>query len=111
MGARRYDGLGEWYDAEVRTGPAAVVSSLARRTATDLLGAGWGRCVDVGCGTGTALRPMTGLGWKVVGVAASFGQTTIAKRASASVVVCADALRLPFGSGTVDVAVSILAHT
>jgi SAM-dependent methyltransferase len=109
-----YEGLGEWYDREVRSGPAARVSALAVETMAALLGTGAGRCLDVACGTGIAIPAIAGLGWDVTGVDLS---PDLLARAAAhladtgAALVEGDAAALPFADGTFDAVVSVLAWT
>jgi SAM-dependent methyltransferase len=107
----RYDGLADWYDAELgRLGltPAAVGALLR------LVGPGPGRCLDLGCGTGVALAGLAGLGWRVTGVDLSGDQLRLARgRAAGRAVdlVKADAARLPFPDGVFDAVASLFTHT
>ncbi len=50
----RYDGLAAWYE-EFRPALSDYESEALER----LLGPGDGRCLDLGCGTGVALEPLT----------------------------------------------------
>jgi ubiquinone/menaquinone biosynthesis C-methylase UbiE len=115
MGDRpRYDGLAEWYDAEIRQGPAADVTATALQSLIRLLGSGPGKCLDVGCGTGIALPELSKLHWSVVGVDISADQLRIAReKATGSDVELleADASHLPFPSASFDAVVSMLTHS
>lgn len=106
--ASRYDGYADWYE-EYLSGPA---SEHTRRTGVALasaVGPGSGRCLDVGCGTGVHAAHLAELGWSVVGVDVSGDQLRIAgKRIPVAV---ADAVELPFGTGTLDAVVATLIHT
>src|SRR5207244_336536 len=110
----RYDGLGEWYDREVRSGPATRVSALAVETTARLLGRGPGRCLDVACGTGIAIPRLAALGWEVTGV--DLSPDLLARAAdhldgSAVELVEGDAAALPFADGSFEAVVSMLAST
>jgi SAM-dependent methyltransferase len=55
------------------------------------------RTLDVGCGTGFITRHLPGV---VVGTDRSLGMLRLARSRIAGPMVCADALRLPFGRGS-----------
>jgi SAM-dependent methyltransferase len=108
---RRYDGLADWYDAEMRRLP---LTATATGTVAGLLGPGHGRCLDLACGTGILLPGLTALGWRVTGVDVSGDQLRLARRRAAGCgasLVQADASRLPFPDATFDAVVSLFAHT
>jgi SAM-dependent methyltransferase len=118
MGSRparpRYDGIGEWYDREVRSGPAARISALAVDTAARLLGPGPGRCLDVACGTGIAIPALVSLGWEVTGVDVSrelLGLAADHLDGTGVELVEGDAAALPFPGGSFDAVVLVLAST
>jgi SAM-dependent methyltransferase len=118
MGSRparpRYDGIGEWYDREVRSGPAARISALAVGTAARLLGPGPGRCLDVACGTGIAIPALASLGWEVTGVDVSSEMLALAADhldCTGVELVEGDAGALPFPDGAFDAVVLVLAST
>ena len=108
MPTARYDGHTEWYEAFA----SAPVFAPAREAAIELLGAGPGRCLDLGCGTGLALPLLVDAGWDVVGTDASSDQLASARaRSPESTLLRADAHELPFADGELDGVVSILTHT
>jgi SAM-dependent methyltransferase len=110
----RYDGLADWYDSEIRLGPAADVTATALLSLIRLLGSGPGKCLDVGCGTGIALPELSKLHWSVVGVDISADQLRIAReraRGSDVELLEADASHLPFPSASFDAVVSMLTHS
>ena len=109
--SKTYDGLADWYDREVRTGAGAEVSRLAVDVAIQLLGAGPGRLLDIGCGTGIAFRAVTASGWSPVGVDLSKDQLSLASPLLPGRVIQADARNLPFDSGSFDAGLSLLSHT
>jgi SAM-dependent methyltransferase len=103
----RYDPIADWYDHEFMALPVAAVP---RETALRLLGAGPGRLLDVGCGTGVHTVTFAEAGWSVVGVDLSEEMLRLA-RARDLAVVKADAAALPLDDGSFDAAVSIFTHT
>jgi len=110
MPVARYDGETEWYESFARS----EVFTAARRAAVQLLGAGPGRCLDLGCGTGLAVPLLVDTGWTVTGVDASADQLAVAQRDGgglAAALLVADAHALPFDDGEFDAVVSILTHT
>ena len=109
MGSARYDGVADWYDRHVAWSTAAAAPLIAR-----LAGRGSGWCLDVGCGTGVHLAALAEAGWSVVGVDASADQLRVARRRAGPVVaglVQADAVRLPFPTGSCPLVVSAFTHT
>ncbi|MFL6073217.1 MAG: class I SAM-dependent methyltransferase [Mycobacteriales bacterium] len=89
----RYDGLADWYD-ETSAGWAEV----NRADLLALLGAGDGRCLDLGCGTGQYFPILRASGRTVVGLDHSADQLRLARGRGAPV-VRADATALPFRDG------------
>ena len=69
----RYDGLADWYEATLLGDP------LVPDTALRLLGAGPGRLLDVGCGTGFHTVRFAEAGWSVVGIDPSDDQLRLAR--------------------------------
>ena len=100
----RYDGLAEWYESTLLGDP--VVPDTACR----LLGAGPGRLLDVGCGTGFHTVRFAEAGWSVVGIDPSDDQLRLARRRGLDV-IHGRGEKLPFGDGEFDAAVSIWTHT
>ena len=105
----RYDGQTEWYESFA----SSELMSTARAFAVDLLGRGTGRCLDIGCGTGRALRLLAECGWTVVGTDVSSDQLEVAGHQARDVaqLVRADAHALPFADAEFSAAISILTHT
>jgi SAM-dependent methyltransferase len=100
----RYDGLSEWYEATLLGDP--VVPDTACR----LLGAGPGRLLDVGCGTGFHTVRFAEAGWSVVGIDPSHDQLRHARERGLEV-VSGRGEELPFGEDEFDAAVSLWTHT
>jgi SAM-dependent methyltransferase len=100
----RYDGLSEWYEATLLGDPTVPDTALR------LLGAGPGRLLDVGCGTGFHTVRFAEAGWSVVGVDPSEGQLRLA-RGRGLEVVHGHGEELPFDDGVFDAAVSLWTHT
>jgi SAM-dependent methyltransferase len=108
---RRYDGLADWYDQEIRR---LDVTATALQSLTALLGPGPGKCLDLGCGTGIAIPDLAKMGWTVVGVDISADQLRVAREQIgdlAAELIEADASHLPFPTGSFDAVVSIHTHT
>jgi SAM-dependent methyltransferase len=107
----RYDGLADWYDREIG---GLEVTTSAITTLARLVGAGPGRCLDLGCGTGIAIPALLERGWRVVGVDLSGDQLRRARQRAGAPdtwLVTADAAALPFVNGAFDAVVSLLTHT
>lgn len=98
-GRARYDGLADWYDAQVGSAPHR--HSVLRAN----LVYGTGVCLDIGCGTGRDLAVIGEFGWTPVGVELSADQLRLARRRSVRVVQ-GDAEHLPFSSSSIAMAVS-----
>ena len=110
MSGTRYDGLADAYDVfvDVHSPYYAVAADALGR----LLGAGSGRCLDLGCGGGHFTSLALELGWTVVAVDASQDQLRIARRRLPQVeLVRADAGALPFADESFDAAFSTFTHT
>ena len=109
MARARYDGHADWYEDSIAAYSATATPLLLR-----LVGAGSGSCLDVGCGTGAHLAALAGAGWSVMGVDASADQLRVARRRPGplgTALVQADAARLPFADGGLDLEVSGFTHT
>jgi ubiquinone/menaquinone biosynthesis C-methylase UbiE len=100
----RYDGIADWYDAQMEAGPhrdAVLRANLPRGTGT---------CLDVGCGTGRNLPIIEELGWTATGVDISEDQLRLARKRSPRVQQ-ADAEDLPFDSESFDLVMSAWTST
>src|SRR5207253_8566665 len=95
----RYDGLADWYESTLLGDP------LVPDTALRLLGAGPGRLLDVGCGTGFHTVRFVEAGWSVVGIDPSDDQLRRA-RGRGLEVVHGHGEELPFDDAEFDAAVS-----
>jgi len=106
VGARgaRYDGVADWYDAQVDGAPHRD------RVLRHFLPQGTGWALDVGCGTGRNLALIAENGWAPVGVELSADQLRLA-RSRAGALVQGDAERLPFSSASVGLVVSAWTST
>jgi len=92
----RYDGLADWYDGY----NAAAAAANGERIGS-LLGAGSGRCLDIGCGTGQYFDVIRATGRSVIGTDRSGDQLRIAARHPVPLVQ-ADAAELPFRDAVFD---------
>ena len=101
----RYEGLARWYD-EFRPALRDHETEALER----LLGAGDGRCLDVGCGSGVAIPALARLGWSVVGIDVAGDLLELARGRGAEV-VRGDVAAMPFDDGSFDAAVSVWTHT
>jgi SAM-dependent methyltransferase len=101
----RYDAYVDWFEEFRPDLNPAEVDALER-----LLGAGSGRLLDLGCGTGVAIPVLERLGWSVVGVDVSEAMLDRARGRGADVVRF-DGETLPFEAEAFDAAVAIWIHT
>jgi SAM-dependent methyltransferase len=110
-----YDEIADWYEHEflagrrdggVRPGddPAGI-----DRAVGDLLGAGVGVCLEIGCGTGVNAARVRGLGWTPVGIDLSAGMLRHAR--GRLPVARAAAERLPIADGAVPAVIAVMVHT
>lgn len=95
----RYDGVADWYDAQIEAAPHRPAVLKAH------LPAGTGPCLDVGCGTGRDLAVIEELGWAPFGIELSGDQLRLA-RGRGTRLVQGDAERLPFGPNVFPMVVS-----
>jgi SAM-dependent methyltransferase len=104
-----YDEIADWYETEFLPDNLPGDPLDVRRTITERLGPGPGRCLEIGCGTGVHAAQLRELGWSPVGVDLSAGML---RHASGRLPIArADATRLPLRDGSVDAAITVLAHT
>ena len=110
MSGALYDGLADAYDAFVDEG--SEYYRVAAEALGRLLGAGTGRCLDLGCGGGHFTGIAVELGWSVTGVDSSEDQLRVAgSRLSAVEFIRADAAALPFAPDSFDSGFSTFTHT
>jgi SAM-dependent methyltransferase len=101
----RYDAAIDWYE-EFRPALSEPEEAALRR----LLGAGRGRCLDAGCGTGVALPVLRDLGWTAIGIDES--EVALARaRERGGDVLSGDLRHLPFEDESFDAAISVWTHT
>jgi SAM-dependent methyltransferase len=102
-----YDGVADWYDQHLA--PDVQLTATVER----LLGAGRGRCLDLGCGTGFHIPTLERLGWTVTGVDLSEDQLRFARCrvGDSAELIQADVADLPFGDQVFDAALSVFTHT
>jgi ubiquinone/menaquinone biosynthesis C-methylase UbiE len=101
----RYDGLADWYDHWNRPHAARNATDVL-----DLIRAGQGLCLDLGCGTGQYFETLAATGRTVVGLDRSVDQLRIA-RSRSGCVMQADATALPFADDTFPTVVTLWIST
>jgi SAM-dependent methyltransferase len=101
----RYDGHADWYDDWNKPHAEAYASDVL-----DILGAGDGLCLDLGCGTGLYADVLAATGRTVVGIDRSADQLRIA-RGRIRHLVRADAAAIPFADGTFTTVVAMWIST
>lgn len=104
-----YDEIADWYEQDFlaetwRTDPIGVGAAL-----DDLLGAGSGTCLEIGCGTGFHAGRVRELGWTPVGVDLSTNMLRHARNRLPA--ARADAARLPIADASVPAVISVMVHT
>lgn len=105
-----YDGIADWYEREFLGGQADVPDPIGvDRALRDLLGAGEGTCLEVGCGTGVHAATIRELGRVPVGVDLSAGMLRHARGRLPT--ARADAEHLPVRDGSVGAAIAMMVHT
>lgn len=95
----RYDGVADWYDAQVEAAPHRHQVLRAH------LPTGRGPCLDIGSGTGRDLAVIAEFGWTPVGLELSADQLRLA-RPRATHLVQGEAENLPFRSEAFSMTVS-----
>jgi SAM-dependent methyltransferase len=101
----RYDQFVDWFEDFRPALDDDEVDALRR-----FLGAGKGRCLDLGCGTGVAIPELARLGWTVVGIDLSEAMLSRA-RAHDAELHRTSADSLPFDDESFDAAVCLWLHT
>ena len=103
-----YDEIADWYEEQFLANhlddPIGVDRALH-----DLLGAGAGLCLEIGCGTGVHAACVRELGWIPVGVDLSAGMLRHAR--GRLPIARADAERLPIRAGSVPAVVAVMVHS
>jgi len=106
--AAPYDAIADWYEDTFRPGQPTDLLEYDR-VVPEVLGAGSGPCLEVGCGTGAHSDRIRRLGWSPVGVDLSAGML---RRARGRLPAArADAERLPVADACVPAVASIMVHT
>jgi SAM-dependent methyltransferase len=110
-----YDDIADWYEEEflgrqrtgarTRDGDPLNLGHVLR----DLLGAGGGACLEVGCGTGVHAAQVRELGWSPVGIDLSAGMLRHAR--GRLPIAQADAERLPVRDDSLQAVVAMMVHT
>ncbi|GIH93323.1 class I SAM-dependent methyltransferase [Planobispora siamensis] len=112
--AAAYDEIADWYEHDFLGGWRAHAESGGDPLGVDpllrdLLGAGSGPCLEIGCGTGFHAARVRALGWTPLGVDLSAGMLRHAR--DRLPVARADAERLPIADGSVPAVLSMMVHT
>jgi SAM-dependent methyltransferase len=111
MATAAYDEIADWYEEYFLAGQRAMGPDPigVDRALRDLLGAGDGVCLEIGCGTGVHAASVRDLGRQPVGVDLSAGMLRHARgRLPAT---RGDAERLPFATGSVPAVIAVMVHT
>lgn len=106
--APRYDGLADWYDEQTSRAAEANREALA-----ELLGAGSGRCLNLGCGTGLNFPALRASGRTVVGLDYSSDQLRLARGRAlpGEGLLRGDATALPFADAVFDAVTTLWLST
>jgi ubiquinone/menaquinone biosynthesis C-methylase UbiE len=110
-----YDEIAEWYEEHFLSSQRLEAWTPGHdplgidRTLRDLLGAGKGICLKIGCGTGIHAASVRELGWTPVGVDLSSGMLRHAR--DRLPIAQADAERLPIRDASVPAAIAMMVHT
>ncbi|MBU2666591.1 class I SAM-dependent methyltransferase [Actinoplanes bogorensis] len=104
-----YDEIADWYEHDFLPASRPGDPIGVQRQLTELLGAGSGTVLEVGCGTGVHAAQLRELGWAPLGVDLSAGMLAYGK--TKLPVARGDATRLPVRDGSVPAVVAMLVHT
>lgn len=106
-----YDEIADWYEHDFLAGARGSAEHPLGidRALRTLLDTGSGPCLEVGCGTGEWAALVRELGRTPIGADLSAGMLRYAQPRMA--VVRADAGELPFASGGLPAAITVMAHT
>ena len=114
--AAPYDEIADWYESvflarqrERQTADGFADSLGIDQALVELLGAGSGTCLEVGCGTGIYAQRVRQLGWSAIGVDLSAGMLHHAR--DRLPVAQGDAGELPIATGTIDAVITVMVHT
>ena len=116
MATAAYDDIADWYEEHFlpaqrrpRDGHDFADGIGVDQALAELLGAGHGTCLEVGCGTGIYAARVQSLGWTPLGIDLSAGMLRHAH--GRLPVARGDATRLPFASASVAAATAVMIHT
>lgn len=104
-----YDAHADWYEDYLAQPGAATFTRRVDDLLRELLGAGTGTCLEVGCGTGVHAPALRTLGWTPAGIDVSRGQLRYAR--ARLPVANGDAAALPVAGRSLPAVVSLMMHT
>ncbi|MEV6490479.1 class I SAM-dependent methyltransferase [Actinoplanes sp. NPDC051633] len=109
MSVAAYDEIADWYEREFLSAQAGADPVGVHAALDEMLGAGSGICLEVGCGTGTHAAQLRRLGWTPVGMDLSAGMLRHAR--GRLPIARADVTRLPVRDASVPAVVAVMVHT
>ena len=110
-----YDEVADWYEHDfLGTQRAIGADGFADRLGIDralaeLLGAGTGTCLEIGCGTGIYADRVRQLGWTPIGVDVSTGMLNHAR--GRLPIALSDATTLAVATASVPAVIAVMVHT
>jgi SAM-dependent methyltransferase len=109
MSVAAYDEIADWYEREFLSAQAGADPVGVHAALDEMLGAGSGMCLEVGCGTGTHAAQLRDLGWTPAGLDLSTGMLRHAR--GRLPIARADVTRLPVRTASLPAVVAVMVHT